>query len=142
LVVYGTVFNKKQQELIYNFAKEKNLIIISVGYYNNWIKRNYLGLNPTNFIDIIKNSSYVFTSMFHGVMFSLKFSKQFYLSIDPIRKNKLEYIINILNLKKRIFHERIENEKIDYKKLYENLNPIIHKSQKILKDNIEKILKN
>ena len=38
--------------------------------------------------------------MFHGVMFSLKFSKQFYLSIDPIRKNKLENIINILDLKK------------------------------------------
>ena len=55
LVVYGTVFNKKQQELIYNFAREKNLIIVSVGYYNNWINKNYLGLNPTNFIDIIKN---------------------------------------------------------------------------------------
>ena len=142
LVVYGTVFNKKQKQLIYNFSKEKNLMIISVGYYNDWINKNYLGLNPTNFIDIIKNSSYVFTSMFHGVMFSLKFSKQFYLSIDPIRKNKLENIINILNLESRIFNERIEIEKIDYNKLYENLNPIIQRSKKILKNNIEKIFKN
>ena len=80
--------------------------------------------------------------MFHGVMFSLKFSKQFYLSIDPIRKNKLENIIKILDLKKRIFYERIENEKIDFKKLHENLNPIIHTKQKILKENIENINKN
>lgn len=132
LVVYGTVFNQKQKQIINDFAQQKNLKIISVGYFNNWIKKNYLGLNPTNFIDIIKNSSYVFTSMFHGVMFSLKFSKQFYLSIDPIRKNKLETIINVLKLNDRIFQDHIQNGEIDYDNISEKLNQMIATSQQTL----------
>jgi hypothetical protein len=142
LVVYGTVFSKKQKELILNFSKEKNLMIISVGYYNSWIDKNYLGLNPTNFIDIIKNSFYVFTSMFHGVMFSIKYSKQFYLSVDPIRKNKLEDIIENLNLNSRIFNEKINFQNIDYEKLYKDLDPLIKHSQKILINSINKVIKN
>lgn len=132
LVVYGTVFSKKQKELIYEFSKRKNLKIISVGYYNGWVKDNHLGLNPTNFIDIIKNSSYVFTSMFHGVMFSVKFSKQFYFSMDPIRKNKIESFIKILNLNDRIFENQIIDKEIDYLEIYKKLNPLITNSQKFL----------
>ena len=132
LVVYGTVFNQKQKQIINDFAQKKNLKIISVGYFNLWIKKNYLGLNPTNFIDIIKNSSYVFTSMFHGVMFSLKFSKQFYLSIDPIRKNKLETLINILSLNNRIFQDHIKDGEINYDNISAKLNQMIASSQQTL----------
>ena len=68
-LVYGTVFSKSQQDLIHDFCKKRDLEIISVGYFNKWIKKNHLELNPTNFIDYVKNSSFIITSMFHGVMF-------------------------------------------------------------------------
>ncbi len=139
IVVYGTVFSDEQKRLINNFSKRRKLDIISVGYYNNWIKKNYLGLNPTNFIDVIKNSSFVFTSMFHGVMFSVKYSKQFLLSMDPIRKNKIESFINSLNLNNRIFENQIIEDEIDYYQIYKKLNPLIIESQKFLIDNLNNL---
>ena len=140
-IVYGTVFSANQQKLINEFCKKRNLKIISAGYYNRWIKNNYLGLNPTNFIDVLKNSSYVFTSMFHGAVFSVKFSKQFYFSLDPIRKNKIESFINNLNLNDRIILDEINENYIDYKELNKTLNLLILKSQKFLGDNIRQFYK-
>ena len=89
-IVYGTVFSDDEKKTIYDFCKKNDLILISVGYFNKWVKKNYLDLDPTNFISLIKNSSFVFTSMFHGVMFSVKFKKQFYYTVDPIRENKIK----------------------------------------------------
>ena len=135
-IVYGTVFSKNQQDLIYDFCKKRNLQIISVGYYNKWIQKNHLELNPTNFIDYIKNASFIFTSMFHGVMFSVKYSKQFVFSPDPIRKNKISTFLNIFNLNNRIFEQDINESFIDYEILKSKLNPYILSSQKFLTNNL------
>lgn len=135
-LVYGTVFSKEQQNLIYDFCKKRNLDIISVGYFNHWVEKNLLELNPTNFIYYIKNSSFIFTSMFHGVMFSTKYSKQFLFSLDPIRKNKIESFLNLFDLRDRVFTNNTQVQDIDYEKLKKKLQPIIEKSQKFLIDNI------
>ena len=79
--------------------------------------------------------------MFHGVMFSVKFSKQFYFSLDPIRKNKIESFINNLNLNDRIILDEINENYIDYKELNKTLNLLILKSQKFLGDNIRQFYK-
>ena len=65
-------------------------------------------------------------------MFSLKFSKQFYLSIDPIRKNKLETLINILSLNNRIFQDHIKDGEINYDNISAKLNQMIASSQQTL----------
>ncbi len=135
-LVYGTVFSKKQQDLIYDFCKKRDLEIISVGYFNKWIKKNHLELNPTNFIDYVKNASFIFTSMFHGVMFSVKYSKQFLFSLDPIRKNKISTFLDIFNLNERIFKEEINDSIIDYEILKNQLRPYISTSKKFLINNL------
>lgn len=135
-LVYGTVFSKEQQNLIYDFCKKKNLELISVGYYNHWIKNNILELNPTNFIDYIKNSTFIFTSMFHGVMFSTKFSKQFLFSMDPIRKNKIETFLDLLDLNDRKFTNSYDIKDIDYTNVNKKLLPLIEKSQNYLIKNL------
>ena len=139
VLIYGTVFSEIQKKLIFEFCKKRNLKLISVGYYNKWIKENHLGLNPTNFIDIFKNSSFVFTSMFHGVMFSVKLAKQFYLSIDPIRKNKLESFVNIFDLKQRIFFDNLNLNEINYDELNKKMNTYIKSSQQFLINNINRL---
>ena len=135
-IVYGTVFSKIQQDLIYDFCKKRNLKIISVGYHNRWVKENHLGLNPTNFLDYLKNASFIFTSMFHGVMLSVKYSKQFVFSLDPIRKNKISTFLNIFNLNERIFNEMINDSPIDYEILKKQIKPYILQSRKFLIDNL------
>lgn len=135
-IVYGTVFSKVQQNLIYTFCKKRNLRIISVGYYNTWIKENHLGLNPTNFIDYLKNATFIFTSMFHGVMLSVKYSKQFVFSLDPIRKNKISTFLNIFDLRERVFKEVINDNPIDYEILKKKIKPYVSKSRKFLIDSL------
>ena len=53
--------------------------------------------------------------MFHGVLLSVKLNKIFWFSEDPYRKNKLDYFVNLLNLKNRILNKKsIQNKYIDY----------------------------
>jgi len=141
VLIYGTVFSKPQQELINSFCKKRNLKIISVGYYNKWVKENHLGLNPTTFYNFVKNSKYVFTSMFHGVMFSTKLSKQFYFSTDPIRENKIKTYINNLKLNDREILNSISDQDIDYNEVNKKINKLINSSRNFLLNNINKALK-
>ena len=48
-------------------------------------KQNIINVNPTDLI-FVNYSKFVITSMFHGVMLSYKFKKQFWYSEDTIEK--------------------------------------------------------
>ena len=139
VLIYGLVFSKEDKIKIINFSKSKNLKIISIGYYNDWVDENYIHANPEEFLSYISQAKYVFTSMFHGVMFSVKFKRNFWYSDDRIRTNKMGYFINNLNLSNRLISksENFENE-IDYELLYEKLNPWIKSSKDFLKKCLEK----
>lgn len=84
------------------FAKKDNLkiycitesILIKFRYSNITAKR---GCGPIDFIRLVKNAKYVFTTSFHGTAFSILFHKNFYTEIN----NKVGYnyrVANILNL--------------------------------------------
>ncbi len=114
VLIYGDYFNKNEIQNILNFGKTHNLEIISVGSINRWANKNIINANPTDLIFFIKKSKFVITSMFHGVMLSYKYKKQFWYSEDPYRKNKLGFFLEKLDLKK----QKIENlgiNQIDYK---------------------------
>ena len=66
--------------------------------------------------------------MFHGIVLSVKLKKQFWYSIDPIRKSKISYFIDYLNLSSRLLsksenltaefdYEKIENKLFNWIKL-------------------------
>ena len=138
-LVYGTVFSEKQKKQIYDFCKKKNLKLISVGYLNKWVKTNYLGLDPTNFYQLIKNADFIFTSMFHGIMFSVKLKKQFYFNVDPIRENKIKHFIKFLNLNSRELVEILdEKSSINYDVVYKILDKWVLESQNYLLDSIKR----
>ena len=121
-IIYGNFFSKKQIEKIINYCKSNKLKILSVGYYNEWAKNN-VTLNPFEFLDQIKRAKIIFTSMFHGIQFSVKFKKNFWFSVDPYRVNKLEYFLEKLNLKKRTIEDNSNfQEEIDYIKIEDKLN--------------------
>ena len=121
-IIYGNHFSKNQINKIINHCKTNKLKILSVGYYNEWAKNN-IKLDPFEFLDEIKNSKIIFTSMFHGIQFAVKYKKNFWFSVDPYRVNKLEYFLNELNLKKRTMDENCNfEEEIDYISFEDKLN--------------------
>ena len=133
ILVYGVVFSKEEKLKIIKFSKSKNLKIISIGYYNNWVDKNYIYANPEEFLSYISQANYVFTSMFHGIMFSVKFKKNFWYSQDRIRTNKIGYFIDNLDLSNRLI-EKSENfsEEIDYIEVDKKLQPWIKSSKDYL----------
>jgi hypothetical protein len=71
--------------------------------------------------------------MFHGVMFSVKYNKQFWFTQDPYRKNKLEYFLDYLNLKPQLLNSFNNLDKlINYEPINGNLSKWIEFSKKNL----------
>ena len=133
-LIYGNFFSKKQTEKIKIFSNERGLKIISLGYINDFADINIIDIYPFTFLNIFKNSEYVFTSMFHGIMFSLKYEKVFWYSVDPYRINKLDYIINLLDLEKRYMDEDNKfDPELDYFSINSKLNLEIKNSQSYIK---------
>ena len=132
-------FQNFKKKKIKNYCKENKYKLISIGYINKWIKKNYLSLDPVEFYQIIKNSKIVFTSMFHGIMFSTKLKKNFWYSVDPIRENKIKHFIDELKLNQRELKEGVDLKKeINYKEVDKILDAWILSSQNFLINEINK----
>ena len=133
-LIYGTYFPDNEKEKILNYCQKRKLTILSVGYFNNWVDKNVINADPNDFLNYIINSSIVFTSMFHGVIFSTKFNKQFWISMDPYRRNKLSYFLEYLDLNDQIIQPNSDLERlINYENINTKLYNWIEKSKKILR---------
>ena len=77
LLIYSYKISDIQKIQIKDYASRKNLKIVSIGYYNKFADENVIGINPFEFIQYFNNASFIITSMFHGVIFSLNFKKKF-----------------------------------------------------------------
>lgn len=101
ILLYGG-FDSEVIHSIKEYAVARNLQIVNVGGFN-WRVKNNPVVNPLEFVDLIRDSAFVLTSMFHGVMLSIALNKKFrYIAIDPQRGIKISTIIDQLNLKECI----------------------------------------
>lgn len=96
--------NKNLEDEMITFAKEKSLDIISFGYKSKRFK-NIISIDPFEWLSYLKYSDFVVTNMFHGTVFSILFGKKFMVDITDYRKNKLEFLINMFELKYRKYCE-------------------------------------
>ena len=139
VIIYGTVFSNKDKEKILNYCKKENLQSISIGYKNNWVDKNFISATPKDFIGYLSQANLVFTSMFHGVMLSVKLRKQFWYSIDPMRANKLSYFIDHLDLSSRLLSNSENlNANFDYALIENKLFDWIKLSKEYLTNSINK----
>ena len=137
VLIYGTNFSEDEKKKIIQFCKKEKLDMVSVGYYNSWIRNNKLGLDPSEFYEYIKNASFVFTSMFHGIVLSIKSNTNFWYTLDPIRKYKVQYIISKFNLNDRLIDKLSEsNERINFEKINFQLKEWVQYSQNFLKSSL------
>lgn len=103
------------------------------------------------FIELIKNASFIFTDSFHGTIFSIIFEKQFitlkrFKDDDKKSQNSRVYdLLNQLGLDKRLIEEdSLVQEKyddIDYTIVRNTLNSFIQSSKNYLDRALEKIWK-
>lgn len=80
-ILWGEVFNL---HVIEKYAQENNMLVkIIRANITKLDKGNVITTaGPELFIDLVRNAEYVFTSSFHGLVFSLLYNKQFYASFS------------------------------------------------------------
>lgn len=91
--------------------------------------------SPKEFIGLIKNEKLVLTDSFHGIVFSLKFEKDFFVFRRFKDKNKwgqnsrIYNILEMVNLQDRLIDiNRLKNIKINYFiENYDEVNQLLNK---------------
>ncbi len=98
LLSYNLMSNKSQTECAITYAKDRNLTY--VGMHDIAFKT----AGPLDFLSLIKNAKYIFSSSFHGTVFSILFHKKFmcFLSGDE-RDERILSLLEALKLEQCIY---------------------------------------
>lgn len=125
------------------FEKENKLAIYDFSRRPKLRKRYHYAYTygPFEFLDLIRKSKIVFTTSFHGAVFSIIFNKDFYIVIDrKDNRERLENLLSTFGLMDRIIEkdqEINEIKKINWEKVNSKLNMLREDSLTWLKNAIE-----
>ena len=85
---------------IKNFAKNKSLKILSVGYHHKWCDKN-INATPNKLLGWIKKAKLVITDTFHGTVLSLICNTDF-VTKQRGNGNKLGFLLEEFGLRNRV----------------------------------------
>ncbi|MFQ4142097.1 polysaccharide pyruvyl transferase family protein [Chlorogloeopsis sp. ULAP02] len=115
LLIYATDLSVKQENFVKSVANAKNLIPISIGYYNKVAHYNFIGVSPEEWLGYFSQAEYVVTSFYHGTIFSLIFRKPFTVFTKTYKAHKVQDLLNNLGLENRIF---TDTDNAEFRKEY------------------------
>lgn len=149
--------NSLHREFTNRLKKHTGLQIVTLPHMHEYVPGDDtfgdiapFNIGPSEFINLISNAEYVLTDSFHGTIFSIIYSKNFY-TLDRFDENKssstntrIDSILSLLNIKGRKINgneqlEDVLNKSIDYKDVYVRLIEFKKISIKYLVDAISEI---
>lgn len=136
VVYYSYLDDSPMKEYILRFAKERNLKVIIAGFDYTWGDENRM-VSPLEFMTLLKNAEYIFTSTFHGSVLSTILQKK--LVVRPSGQKVTDYLETI-GLSERCFVDEMKYDafedlamaSIDYKAVREKQKKMKEKSIEIL----------
>lgn len=137
-VLYYKVAHGFDEKKLESFCKKNNLKLIKVYSYEYKNKSDY-NPDPSDFVSLIKYASFVFTTSFHGLAFSLIYRKQFLVSCKA-NSERLTSLLNSISLNSRFVNsdddlESAYRQQIDYNIVGPCLDVLIEQSKRFLLDN-------
>lgn len=84
LIYYSYHEDTPYKNIILNFAREKGLKLITVGFNYKWCDEQII-CSPLEFLSYIDKADYIVTSTFHGTLFSVIYEKKF-IQVTPALK--------------------------------------------------------
>lgn len=94
---YNRIYKDDEVKAIQGFCQHHHLSLIAVGMPQFWIK-DYIVADPFQCLSIFKEASFVITDTFHGTIFSLKYCLRFATVVRDSNKNKLQDLINRIQI--------------------------------------------
>lgn len=135
---YGHNMNEARVKRIKEFAKTKNLKLLSVGFDLEWCDE-CVSVSPFGFLSYIKNAKYIITDTFHGTVFSIIYNKNFVTygeNNTKIGEITNQFKINSRNIESNMKLEDILNENIDYQSVNEMIEIYKERSIKYINESI------
>ncbi len=94
---HDRINSEKEIKAIKSLCKKEGMEIVSVGASQAWI-RNHLVITPFQIPEVFSKAQYVVTDTFHGTIFSAKYAKKFAVIVRPSNENKLEDLLDKLDI--------------------------------------------
>lgn len=139
LFYYCDNISKELFITIKKFAEENDLKLYGAGESNKFFDKSFINISPIEWVSLFKNAYYIFTGTFHGVVFSIKYKKNFNCFLtNSSRTAKIISLLKQLCLEDRIIENSNHNlfSRIDYKLTDKILNGNIIESFNYLKKNM------
>lgn len=105
VAVYGHNFSEYFAREIRQWANDKKLPLISIGYRNDWADEQWITADPHEFAHFITQSEAVATNFFHGCVFALHNAKPFVCETSPYRRHKLQGLMAKIGGEKHLITE-------------------------------------
>lgn len=140
LLVYSYGLENEIVEKILMFAKSKNLRVLSACFPFSWCD-GVFDCTALDFCAVMEKASFVFTSTYHGTIFSVLNHKQF-VSLPQSRKTS--DLLSMLGLSERLTDDTLNNaefeakfeKKIDYASVDKKIAQMREHSLQMLSDGI------
>ncbi|SEM53948.1 Polysaccharide pyruvyl transferase [Prevotella sp. ne3005] len=146
--------NPVQREFVKKLAKKENCKIVALLHLDQYISadEDYVdeapyNISPAGFVSLVNNAKYICTDSFHGTVFSIIFSKNFFTFKRFNKKaslstnTRLTSLLNNLGLNERLFtgFENVDNnlDVKNYPLVQENLRLFRDESIRYLMKSIE-----
>ena len=100
--VYGHSFPRWFGQLFRDWARERGLTLVSIGYRNEWADRQWIEAGPLDYPSFIAGAAAVATNFFHGCVFSLLTERPFICAPSDYRNNKVRDLLNLLRAPERL----------------------------------------
>ncbi|WP_270576121.1 polysaccharide pyruvyl transferase family protein [Bacteroides cellulosilyticus] len=119
-ILYYRLSRSFDEKIVADFAKRKGCrLLILDGVVRMTKNKTIFAANPLQFLSLIKYADFVFSSSYHGMVFSLIFNKEFYACFPVNEERRAKSLLDIVNLSNRLLFQKDEIaydiEKIDYK---------------------------
>lgn len=88
----GRIKSESEISAIKEYARNKNLKLISVGHYFSWCD-DVIVPHPFEVLAYFKYADCIVTDTFHGSLISIKYSKPFVAFVRDMNSNKLTYLL-------------------------------------------------
>lgn len=144
---YVLIYDMRHSPMVMDTAKklaeEKNCRVLALSrivIHDSSIRTLY-GINPGQFLSLIKNAAAIVTDSFHGTIFSITYKKEFYSYCSPQGMkigSRITNILDSLDLGERLIHDGkdVVFSGIDY----ENVTPRLDQMREVSLQYLKSIL--
>lgn len=118
LLLYARRYNPKMSEYAEKLAAQKGwkVIEISLRATNSRKHRMFYEAGVEEFLSLVKNAEFIVTNSFHGMIFSVQYSRPFYIFSREQCETKITELLDMFGIpdRMRITGDELEASAIDY----------------------------